>query len=64
MKQPLKRLDGRTPENAIGKRFDTGKAPSYVVGVVKDFNFEAFHKPVEALRISVCETRLRNFFKD
>ena len=41
----------KKPENAIGKRFDTGKDARYVVGVVKDFNFEALHKPVEALRI-------------
>ena len=41
----------KTPENAIGKRFDTGVNAQYVVGVVKDFNFEALHKPVEALRI-------------
>jgi putative ABC transport system permease protein len=41
----------KTPENAIGKRFDTGVNAQYVIGVVKDFNFEALHKPVEALRI-------------
>lgn len=41
----------KSPENAIGKRFDTGANAQYVVGVVKDFNFETLHKPVEALRI-------------
>ena len=41
----------KTPENALGKRFDTGVNAQYVVGVVKDFNFEPLHKPVEALRI-------------
>ncbi len=41
----------KTPENALGKRFDTGKNAHYVIGVVKDFNFEPLHKPVEALRI-------------
>jgi putative ABC transport system permease protein len=37
----------KTPENAIGKRFDTGRNAMYVVGVVKDFNFEALHKPLK-----------------
>lgn len=40
-----------TPERALGKRFDTGSHAQYVIGVVKDFNFEPLHKPVEALRI-------------
>ncbi len=39
------------PENAIGKRFGKGDQTQYVVGVVKDFNFESLHKPVEALMI-------------
>ncbi len=39
------------PENALGKRFGTGEDAKYVVGVVKDFNFETLHKPVEALVI-------------
>jgi len=46
----------KTPENAIGKRFDTGRNAMYVVGVVKDFNFEALHKSVEALRIGYART--------
>ena len=46
------------PENAIGKPFGTGKERQYVIGVVKDFNFESLHKPVEALRIGY-ETRGR-----
>jgi putative ABC transport system permease protein len=37
------------PENAIGKRFGKGKNEEFVIGVVKDFNFESLHKPVEAL---------------
>ena len=45
----------KKPENAIGKRFDTGKDARYVIGVVKDFNFEALHKPVEALRIGFAK---------
>jgi len=39
------------PENAIGKPFGKGEDRKYVIGVVKDFNFESLHKPVEALRI-------------
>jgi len=39
------------PENAIGKRFGKGDDAKYVIGVVKDFNFESLHKPVEALMI-------------
>lgn len=39
------------PENAIGKRFGTGDNARYVIGVVRDFNFESLHKPVEALLI-------------
>ena len=39
------------PENAIGKRFGKGKDAQVVIGVVKDFNFESLHKPVEALLI-------------
>ncbi|MES1224110.1 MAG: FtsX-like permease family protein, partial [Bacteroidota bacterium] len=39
------------PENAIGKRFGKGDDAKYVVGVVKDFNFESLHKPVEAMMI-------------
>ena len=45
----------KEPGNAIGKRFDTGINARYVIGVVKDFNFEALHKPVEALRIGYAK---------
>ncbi len=38
-------------ENAIGKRFGKGDDTRLVVGVIKDFNFENLHKPVEALLI-------------
>ncbi|HYK47221.1 MAG TPA: ABC transporter permease [Parafilimonas sp.] len=41
----------KKPENAIGKPFGKGEDQQYVIGVVKDFNFENLHKPVEALRI-------------
>ena len=40
------------PENAIGKKFGKGTTTQYVIGVVKDFNFENLHKPVEALKIN------------
>lgn len=39
------------PENAIGRKFGKGDDTRYVIGVVKDFNFESLHKPVEALLI-------------
>src|SRR5688500_7699085 len=39
------------PEYAIGKRFGKGEEARYVIGVIKDFNFESLHKPVEALMI-------------
>jgi putative ABC transport system permease protein len=38
-------------ENAIGKRFGKGDEAKYEIGVIKDFNFESLHKPVEALMI-------------
>ena len=43
------------PENAIGKRFGKGDDARYVIGVVKDFNFESLHKPVEALMIGYAK---------
>ena len=39
------------PQNAIGKRFGKGENQRMVIGVLKDFNFESLHKPVEALLI-------------
>jgi putative ABC transport system permease protein len=42
----------KTAENAIGKRFGKGKEVRYVIGVVKDFNFESLHKPVDALLLN------------
>ena len=39
------------PENAIGKRFGKGDDARFVIGVIKDFNFESLHKPVDALLI-------------
>ena len=43
------------PENAIGKRFGKGDQVRYVIGVIKDFNFESLHKPVEALLIGYAQ---------
>jgi putative ABC transport system permease protein len=40
-----------SPENAIGKPFGEGKDKKNVVGVIRDFNFESLHKPVDALLI-------------
>ena len=48
----VKTFGWQKPENAIGKRFGKGEQMQYVVGVVKDFNFESLHKPVEALLIA------------
>jgi putative ABC transport system permease protein len=42
----------KTAENAIGKRFGKGNDTRYVIGVVKDFNFENLHKPVDAVLIN------------
>jgi len=47
------------PENAIGKRFGKGKDIRHVIGVVKDFNFESLHKPVEALAIGYARYGFR-----
>jgi putative ABC transport system permease protein len=41
-----------TAASAIGKPFGKGNDQKYVIGVVKDFNFESLHKPVDALLIS------------
>ena len=41
-----------TAESAIGKPFGKGDDRKFVIGVVKDFNFESLHKPVDALLIS------------
>jgi putative ABC transport system permease protein len=41
----------KEPQNAIGKRFGKGEDEKRVIGVIKDFNFESLHKPVEALLI-------------
>ena len=43
------------PENAIGKKFGKGDDTRYVIGVIKDFNFESLHKPVEALLIEYAK---------
>ena len=48
----VKTFGWQTPQNAIGKPFGEGKDKKYVIGVVKDFNFESLHKPVDALLIS------------
>ncbi len=48
----VKTFGWQKPENAIGKKFGKGKDAQYVIGVLKDFNFENLHKPVEALKIN------------
>jgi putative ABC transport system permease protein len=52
----VKTFGWQKPENAIGKRFGKGKDMTHVIGVVKDFNFESLHKPVEALVICYAKT--------
>lgn len=47
------------PENAIGKRFGKGNQEKRVIGVIKDFNFESLHKPVEALVIHFARGGVR-----
>jgi putative ABC transport system permease protein len=41
-----------TAASAIGKPFGKGNDRKYVIGVMKDFNFESLHKPVDALLIA------------
>lgn len=48
----VKTFGWQKPENAIGKRFGKGDNTRYVIGVIKNFNFESLHKPVEALLLS------------
>jgi len=45
----------KDPVNAIGKRFGRGQDEKKVIGVIKDFNFESLHKPVEALLIGYTQ---------
>jgi putative ABC transport system permease protein len=45
----------KDPANAIGKRFGKGQDEKKVIGVIKDFNFESLHKPVEALLIGYTQ---------
>jgi putative ABC transport system permease protein len=44
------------PANAIGKPFGKGEGQRFVIGVVKDFNFESLHKSVEPLLIGHAQT--------
>ena len=41
----------QTAQNAIGKKFGKGDQTRQVIGVIKDFNFENLHKPVEAVLV-------------
>ena len=45
----------KNPQNAIGKRFGKGQDEKRVIGVLRDFNFESLHKPVEALLIGYAQ---------
>jgi len=48
------------PENALGKPFGKGDDTRCVIGVVKDFNFESLHKPVDALLIGYARGQNNN----
>jgi putative ABC transport system permease protein len=48
----VKTFGWETAENAIGKPFGRDPNKRHVIGVVKNFNFENLHKPVEALMIT------------
>jgi putative ABC transport system permease protein len=56
----VKTFDWQKPENAIGKPFGKGDDTRYVIGVVKDFNFESLHKPVDALLIGFARGENNN----
>ena len=45
----------KDPKNALGKRFGKGNDERRVIGVIRDFNFESLHKPVEALLIGYSQ---------
>ena len=47
----VKTFGWQSAQDAIGKPFGDAEHRKFVVGVVKDFNFESLHKPVEALLI-------------
>ena len=54
-----------TPQNALGKSFIRGKQSDgkkgYIIGVVKDFNFNPLSNPMEPLVIDVNVPRLTEF---
>ena len=54
-----------TPKNALGKSFIRGKQSNgkkgYIIGVVKDFNFNPLSNPMEPLVIDVNVPRLTEF---
>ena len=52
----VKTFGWQDPENALGKPFGKGNDIRYVIGVVKDFNFESLHKNVEALLIGYARS--------
>jgi len=51
----VKTFGWKKPEDAIGKPFGKGDRRKYVVGVLKNFNFESLHKPVDALLIGYAD---------
>ena len=47
----VKTFGWQSAQKALGKKFGKGDQTRLVIGVIKDFNFESLHKPVEALLI-------------
>jgi len=61
----VKAYGWRTPENALGKSFIRGKQANgkkgYIIGVVKDFDFNSLNNPMEPLVIDVNAPRFTQF---
>jgi putative ABC transport system permease protein len=59
----VRQLDWGTPDEAVGKKFDTPGGPARVIGVMKDFNAASLHKPVMPFVIDLPNnTNQLNFF--
>lgn len=56
----VKTFGWQKPENGIGKPFGKGDDTRYVIGVVKDFNFESLHRSVDALLIGFARGENNN----
>lgn len=52
------RLLGWTPEQAIGKRFEYGRAKGQIIGVTKDYHFESLHQQLSAIAMILAPSQL------